>query len=198
MRLFGFAMLLVLLVPSAQASIYNVNITDTSGTISVIGTISTDDTIGALAASNITDWDLTVDSTAVLTGPLSGNNSTLFGEFYSALTATTSSLSFNFADTNRSFVEFDDGTASLILHGSNFADTSNGILVLGELSRAGLSPIGNELDQQTGLDVTELIFHASTIIPPVPEPSTWAMLLIGFAGIGFAAYRKSRSTALTG
>jgi PEP-CTERM motif len=28
-------------------------------------------------------------------------------------------------------------------------------------------------------------------IPTVPEPSTWAMLLIGFAGIGFAAYQKS-------
>jgi hypothetical protein len=31
-----------------------------------------------------------------------------------------------------------------------------------------------------------------TIAAPVPEPSTWAMLLIGFAGIGFAAYRKQR------
>jgi hypothetical protein len=31
-------------------------------------------------------------------------------------------------------------------------------------------------------------------LAPVPEPSTWAMLLIGFAGIGFAAYRhRSRS-----
>jgi hypothetical protein len=27
-------------------------------------------------------------------------------------------------------------------------------------------------------------------VPPVPEPSTWAMLLIGFAGIGFAGYRR--------
>jgi hypothetical protein len=27
--------------------------------------------------------------------------------------------------------------------------------------------------------------------PAVPEPSTWAMLLIGFAAIGFAGYRKS-------
>jgi hypothetical protein len=26
----------------------------------------------------------------------------------------------------------------------------------------------------------------------VPEPSTWAMMLIGFAGIGFMAYRRSR------
>jgi hypothetical protein len=33
---------------------------------------------------------------------------------------------------------------------------------------------------------------AEVITAPVPEPSTWAMLLIGFAGIGFASYRKSR------
>jgi PEP-CTERM motif len=30
------------------------------------------------------------------------------------------------------------------------------------------------------------------VLTGVPEPSTWAMLLIGFAGIGFASYRKSR------
>jgi hypothetical protein len=28
-------------------------------------------------------------------------------------------------------------------------------------------------------------------VSPVPEPSTWAMLLLGFAGIGFMAYRRS-------
>jgi PEP-CTERM motif len=26
----------------------------------------------------------------------------------------------------------------------------------------------------------------------VPEPSTWAMLLIGFAGFGFAGYRRAK------
>jgi hypothetical protein len=25
-----------------------------------------------------------------------------------------------------------------------------------------------------------------------PEPSTWAMMILGFAGLGFAGYRKSR------
>jgi hypothetical protein len=25
----------------------------------------------------------------------------------------------------------------------------------------------------------------------VPEPSTWAMMLIGFAGLGFAGYRRT-------
>jgi PEP-CTERM motif len=29
-------------------------------------------------------------------------------------------------------------------------------------------------------------------IAPVPEPSTWAMMLLGFAGVGFMAYRRSR------
>jgi hypothetical protein len=30
---------------------------------------------------------------------------------------------------------------------------------------------------------------------PVPEPSTWAMLLLGFAGLGYAGYRASRRAA---
>jgi hypothetical protein len=29
-------------------------------------------------------------------------------------------------------------------------------------------------------------------ITSVPEPSTWAMMLLGFAGLGFAGYRTSR------
>jgi PEP-CTERM motif len=28
--------------------------------------------------------------------------------------------------------------------------------------------------------------------PGTPEPSTWAMMLLGFAGLGFAGYRKAR------
>jgi hypothetical protein len=30
------------------------------------------------------------------------------------------------------------------------------------------------------------------LVPTVPEPSTWAMMILGFAGIGFMAYRRSR------
>ena len=29
-----------------------------------------------------------------------------------------------------------------------------------------------------------------TIASPVPEPSTWAMMILGFAGVGFMAYRR--------
>jgi hypothetical protein len=31
--------------------------------------------------------------------------------------------------------------------------------------------------------------------PAVPEPSTWAMMLIGFAGLGYAGCRASRKSA---
>ena len=30
----------------------------------------------------------------------------------------------------------------------------------------------------------------------VPEPSTWAMMLLGFAGLGFSGYRASRRTGM--
>jgi hypothetical protein len=33
------------------------------------------------------------------------------------------------------------------------------------------------------------------MFPPFQEPSTWALLILGFAGIGFMAYRR-RNTAL--
>jgi PEP-CTERM motif len=36
------------------------------------------------------------------------------------------------------------------------------------------------------------IFASSDAVAAIPEPSTWAMLLIGFAGIGFMAYRPRK------
>ena len=35
------------------------------------------------------------------------------------------------------------------------------------------------------------------IAHPVPEPSTWAMMLLGFAGVGFMAYRRKSKPALS-
>jgi PEP-CTERM motif len=37
---------------------------------------------------------------------------------------------------------------------------------------------------------------ALTSVSSVPEPSTWAMLILGFAGIGFMAYRRKSKPAL--
>jgi PEP-CTERM motif len=37
---------------------------------------------------------------------------------------------------------------------------------------------------------------ATVTISSVPEPSTWAMMLLGFGGLGFAGYRARKSVAV--
>ncbi|MDR3467052.1 MAG: PEP-CTERM sorting domain-containing protein [Xanthobacteraceae bacterium] len=40
--------------------------------------------------------------------------------------------------------------------------------------------------------VPSTYFDGAFAISAVPEPSTWAMILLGFAGIGFVTYKRSR------
>jgi hypothetical protein len=43
-----------------------------------------------------------------------------------------------------------------------------------------------------------LVTGQFTLTAAVPEPSTWAMMILGFAGVGFMAYRrKSEGTLAT-
>ena len=44
------------------------------------------------------------------------------------------------------------------------------------------------------LGVTHAFTLTSDAVPAVPEPATWAMMLLGFAGIGVAMRRRRRST----
>ncbi len=46
-----------------------------------------------------------------------------------------------------------------------------------------------------GLDGSNTGFTAAFSTETVPEPSTWAMLGLGFAGLAFAGYRSRRSSA---
>jgi hypothetical protein len=49
----------------------------------------------------------------------------------------------------------------------------------------------NNLPNLVGILETAVICDVVDPVPGVPEPSTWAMMLIGFAGLGFA-FRQSR------
>jgi hypothetical protein len=77
---------------------------------------------------------------------------------------------------------------------TNTFDLSTALLLAGGVTEAGFI---------TGLEagLAYVNIHDATfpggeirgqLTPSVPEPSTWAMLLIGFAGIGFAAKRQRR------
>ena len=49
---------------------------------------------------------------------------------------------------------------------------------------------------QSGLPLASVSFSVSPEVSAVPEPSTWAMMILGFAGIGFMAYRRKNKPAL--
>jgi hypothetical protein len=84
-------------------------------------------------------------------------------------------------------------TAPFDIGGGDFVDCTGG---------CGFAQFRLLFDLPTASNGIQFVFQGSgvNIVPPsiasVPEPSTWAMLLIGFAGIGFAAHRmKGRALA---
>jgi len=54
-----------------------------------------------------------------------------------------------------------------------------------------LSFLGYTGNAYIGLDNVDV---EPIVSPGVPEPSTWAMMLLGFAGVGFAGYRRARKS----
>jgi hypothetical protein len=49
-------------------------------------------------------------------------------------------------------------------------------------------------EQWNDFVIDDISFVGQGVPPPsVPEPSTWAMMLIGFAGLGYAGYRRARA-----
>jgi PEP-CTERM motif len=64
------------------------------------------------------------------------------------------------------------------------------------------APADNQWVRITGLgEFTQVAFSSTanafefSLGSPVPEPSTWAMMGLGFAGLGFMGWRGSRKTA---
>ena len=74
------------------------------------------------------------------------------------------------------------GSDDPLTHYSLTVDTSGGQLNFSDLP-GGNGNIGNILDNVS-------------IASAVPEPSTWMMMVLGFAGVGFAAYRRRNNGAL--
>jgi hypothetical protein len=72
-----------------------------------------------------------------------------------------------------------------------------GILIAGQTYTIGLN--GNPNISTNGpLDISGYMdgSFSWTITGGVPEPSTWAMLMLGFAGLGFAGFRQSKSAPI--
>jgi PEP-CTERM motif len=66
-----------------------------------------------------------------------------------------------------------------------------------------VDPISGEVFVPFGADPTNTIcpngciaVFADNAIAAIPEPSTWAMMILGFAGVGFMAYRRRKDSTL--
>jgi hypothetical protein len=50
--------------------------------------------------------------------------------------------------------------------------------------------------QESFKEFKQVQFSAAGILPSIPELSTWAMMMVGFAGLGFAAFRRKQRDEL--
>jgi hypothetical protein len=75
----------------------------------------------------------------------------------------------------------------------SFSNQDNGTLS----TYQPLSTNGNTTG--TGGNGIDILVYAQAAPPPlnVPEPSTWAMMMLGFVGLGFVAYRNAKRTSLS-
>jgi hypothetical protein len=137
-------------------------------------------------------------------GPLTGGSGTL-----TLNEASVGNLNENAPTTGESFVGTVDGIPFTI-NGSNFSQWSinlqNGVFNnLQVVSAHNFSVKGEDFLATSGggqwqIQVTQespLVSSGTfSIAAAVPEPSTWAMMILGFVGVGFTAFRHKKKTAL--
>ena len=100
------------------------------------------------------------------------------------ITADATHVSFNFSGNDSGFLVFQDGMGS----GNTYwcVNSTNG----GCLQSESVVPqnFGDMSAQFADREGNQVIATAAA-----PEPATWALMLLGFAGLGYAGFRQSRT-----
>jgi hypothetical protein len=101
-------------------------------------------------------------------------------------------FSLNFGTFDGNDVTFSLSNGDLITTGS----TGGSFAVPGFLGVTDLTPFTTVLVTSTdeALNLNNVDFGSA--VSAIPEVSTWAMMLLGFAGVGFLAYRRKNNVAL--
>jgi hypothetical protein len=78
--------------------------------------------------------------------------------------------------------------------GLSFAVT-NGNQAFSQYVQFATSAPGETIVSAKFLSTTQDAFEVANFTAAVPEPSTWAMMILGFLGLGFMGYRKASKTS---
>jgi PEP-CTERM motif len=127
--------------------------------------------------------------TETVTGLVAGQTYDL--SFYYAARSGYGVDGLTVSDNSGTLFSSTPASSSWVLENVNFqAVANNDVLTFGgttpQTLNAAEDPAG---DFNVGVDAVR--------VSAVPEPSTWAMMILGFAGIGLMAYRRSRKSSLT-
>ena len=69
----------------------------------------------------------------------------------------------------------------------------SGVLLAADLAAVGMAPTATAPEGQLFV-FSNAFVRAQVLGSPVPEASTWAMMMLGFAGLGYAGWRRSASS----
>lgn len=163
--------------------------------------VVTDDTLGVLTDDNVLDWTVSVtngNDTQTLFGPLSGDNSLLRLKG-TALSASATQLLFDFegAGILMFATEFSPAVRGYCMDGQTFFPFR-----CGEDNILGSERIFFGLRGPDNVNVFTngvVVLGAAVDGPPsppasVPEPTAWALMIMGF-GLAGAQLRRRRVTA---
>ena len=190
-RFFLFLAMLAIAAPAAAAQIIyvgNRTATDIGGTTtSVDYSITTNGSTGVLSQSDITAYSLTFNQGGVSTTFTNTNPAISLLLSGGSLSATATDLAFNFvnpATFNQDFLLFYTNNGGVLCFANANCGNMNPDIQISFNSSTSLTT------QPLGLSVI------ASAQAPLPEPATWAMMLLGFGAIGLSL-RQRRRVALS-
>jgi hypothetical protein len=122
------------------------------------------------------------------TTPTFLGNASGAGDAASALVTSLNSLIGSYPVELQIFVPFADVTRSVSLEDVNSQGGSTFFAFNTSLPDSFLPPFDPTHD-------IIVVYGVFTAVSAVPEPSTWAMMILGFCGVGFMAYRRKSKPA---
>lgn len=79
---------------------------------------------------------------------------------------------------------------SVLLNGNAFTLSPTGMFEFGSVANVLLAPGMNNVLTVTGRNTGDGAFAGTLVFGAIPEPGTWAMMLLGFGAVGLSVRRK--------